>query len=68
MWFIVEVFLAVLAVTGLISIVVMLYDAESWLIRKMRGEKTKPADEILAAYEALEDHKSGADGGQDFTS
>jgi hypothetical protein len=34
----------------------------------MRGEKTKPADEILAAYEALEDHKSGADGGQDFTS
>jgi flagellar basal body-associated protein FliL len=68
MWIIIIVFVAVLAATGVISIIFMLWDAESWLIKKIRGEKTKPADEILAEYEALENHKSGEDGAQDFRS
>jgi flagellar basal body-associated protein FliL len=68
MFLIIEVFLAVLAVTGLISIFIMLYDAESWLSKKFRGRKETPADEILAEYEALENHKSGEDGAQDFNS
>jgi hypothetical protein len=68
MFFIIEVFLGVLAATGLISIFIMLYDAESWLSKKFRKDQRTPADEILAEYQALENHKSGEDGAQDFNS
>ncbi len=66
MIFIIEVFFAVLFGMGAISLIVMLWDAGSWLRRRLRGQpqaETGPLPEEIAA---IENRKSGDDGSFDF--